>query len=474
MLTLVLSPLFLRAEEWRAPTPVIEEFSGQKYKEWTWDPTFRGYSLGEVCITPSREWIVFLIHGNLRRPDRDEPVAVGAYRVSSGLKRQLVFSLPRGESAWTTQILESLRRDFVPMGGNRVGIVTMHMPLHRKDGEPDRGTCAATGPVSLGNPEGGNAPAPAREKYFLWEWDLERDNARLVGPWDYAMISIAQVLDLGQCNICWTSDRESTNGELRLFDLASRKNTMVSLNPEVQVAAIVMQTYARTADPCAFAVCDPLPPDGVQVYCVDPNAPNGIRWRWDKAALQDAVGPNIKEAGFLRKVSHPCQQLPLLVYSYSVDGKKCSVYLVFLDERTGRIARGSKIPLDVSVTLPIISSDNRWLVDNIDGLDGLEDEGEHEDSSEDGLLCTRLRIIDLDSGKYRDTANLYKQMQLCWLGGFLDGDRAVLSDEHAVWILDTGKDLRLRELFRLNELETFKESGKAERVNLFETPACRD
>lgn len=70
----------------------------------------------------------------------------------------------------------------------------------------------------------------------------------------------------------------------------------------------------------------------------------------------------------------------------------------------------------------------------------------------------QFRIVDLDSGKFRDTENLYDKLQLCWLHGFLDNDRAVLSDEHAIWILDTGGNLRLRELFRLNELPSNEQS----------------
>jgi hypothetical protein len=100
MLALILSPFFLKAGERPSPTPVIEELARHRYEESRSDSTFRGYSLGEVYLMPSREWIVFAISCNLRRPDRSEVVAVGAYHVSSSLKRQLVFSLPPRESAW--------------------------------------------------------------------------------------------------------------------------------------------------------------------------------------------------------------------------------------------------------------------------------------------------------------------------------------------------------------------------------------
>ena len=62
-----------------------------------------------------------------------------------------------------------------------------------------------------------------------------------------------------------------------------------------------------------------------------------------------------------------------------------------------------------------------------------------------------IRIIDLDSGKFRDTENLYDTMEVCWLRGFLDHERALISDEHALWVLSTIRgNLQLRELFRLN------------------------
>lgn len=439
--------MFLNAEEWQHPIPVIEEFSTQKYKEYRWDPILRSYSLGHVGLTPSHEWIVFAINSNLSAVDRSEVVAFGACHVSSDRKRQLVFSPSLGHPAQTARLVIGLHSGFVPLGGNRIGIVTERFPADRTSSEQSSGSCMEIGP-DRPEAEGSRASARVQVTYSLWEWDLDRDIVRHVGAWNYAMLPIVQVLQLGQCYLSWSLAGEATSGELSILDLASCNRTMVRLSPEVYVSESSGETYAPTADPCAFAVCAPSPPDSVRVYCVDPNASNGIRWTWGKDAQKDAVGGKIEEAAFLQNVQFPCRELPLLVYS--LIGQKYFVRLVFLDARTGKSIRQNTISIDVlALQLPIISGNNKRLVANISGLSNPDQQSDPLESDS----CTRLRVIDLESGKYRDTENIYERLQLCWLRGFLDNDRAILSDEHAVWLLDTERGLRLEEFFRLNEVD---------------------
>ncbi len=462
VLAVVLSQSVLKAAEWVPPAPVVEAFSGQKYREIKWEPSFVGYSLGQAYIAPSCEWIAFRISDNLQTIGRSRIHVVGAYHVSSGRTRQLAFPAASGKSAWSTWVAEDLRPAFVPMGGNRLGIVSEHLHPNPQEAGSRDGGAAMIGICPPANPD--SASTDVKAKYFLWEWDLDADGVRLVGPWDFSMTPIARAIQLQQSRICWTSggntlalsgpfrssDENAWNGELALLDLKSRKSTRVKLDTRTFVMDTDGQTYAPTTAPCAFAVSDPVPKDGLRVYCVDPNVPNGIRWKLDNATLEAAVGPRIEEGGFFHQIGFPCHELPLVVRS--LRNNKFSLHLVFLDEKTGRITRHSRIPLDpMDGDLPIISRDKRRIVADVSLMD-------NENEDEDDDFRTVFRVIDLDSGNYRDSENVADDIDSNGLVGFLDDDRAVVSDAVGIWVLDTGKDLRLTRLFQLRGPEDFQGS----------------
>jgi len=180
------------------------------------------------------------------------------------------------------------------------------------------------------------------------------------------------------------------------------------------------------------------------VICVDPNSPKGLRWAITKAALEKTVGPGIAGAALLQHVESSGRPLPLFVHR--VLNNQCFSHLLFLDQQSGEVAKRQTIPINVAYPkLPIISPDYRRIVADVSDI---SEWGKRDNFAMN--LPLRLRVVDLESGKWRDTENLYEHLQLCWLHGFLNRNAAVLSDEHAVWILDTGINLRLRELFRLN------------------------
>ena len=123
----------------------------------------------------------------------------------------------------------------------------------------------------------------------LWDWDL-RLNKRVPGVrmslfqsgW-LALFDLRTVSLSGrvQCS-------PSIDGTATVVDSHSKKSAAVTLHLGCRASAMDSQTFAATENPSVFAVCDAwnVEVDGrLDVYCVDPNAAGGIRWRIDKNAL---------------------------------------------------------------------------------------------------------------------------------------------------------------------------------------------
>ncbi len=403
----------------------------------------REFTLSDVLIMPSRKWIAFVVESNHKDATITEPVAVGAYHCLSGRQYQLVFpSLP--ERFKSRVVIE-----LVSLGANRCGVVVGVSTPAVAD-EQRRKQQAEISPTTGKE----RSPRVLQWRRFLWEWDLATNSVRFRGPWDGAMTYIAGFLNLGQCEVCWRRLPEGNmKGELKLRDRSSGKTTDIRLGLGIGTLNTDGVTCVPTSSPCALGVCDAsdIGKGHLEVRCIDPNAPDGIRWRLDERILKDVVGSGVAGAAFLQNVEPSTYPLPLFVHR--IINHQCSSYLLFVDQKMGTVAKQCKMPLNTLYPeLPIISPDRKRVVLDVSDLPGTGEQ--KEDLATD--LRTQFRVVDLNSGTFRDTENLYDKLQLCWLHGFLENDRAVLSDEHAIWILDTNGNLRLRELFRLSELASIK------------------
>jgi hypothetical protein len=425
--------------------PVVEAFAAEKYTQRLLpDGRLREFSIGDVLLMPSHEWIIFLVEGH-HSFDRAEPVAVGAYHVPSGRMRQLVFSSLTKEAKFGMTV-----EAIMPLERNRCGIVTGLDSPTAVNGLPKKKQIYGSVAFEKAKKE---SPNRFREKALLWEWDLVTDKVRFVGPWESAMTKIAGSLRLGHCEVCWRGlPGANMRGVLELRDRSSGKTAEISLKVGIGNLETDGVTCAPTSRPYAFAVCDASEIDKrrLEVRCVDPNAPDGVRWNLTTMPIESAIGPGILGAAFLQDIEPSVRPLPLFVQRAVKN--QCSTYLLFLDQETGKVVGQHRLPFDILYpSLPIISPDYKRVVF---ADSGLSVKGKPPAMAEDVLSADfylRFRVIDLGSEKFRDTENLDDKVQMCWLRGFLDNDRAVLSDEHAVWILDTGRNLRLREVFRLND-----------------------
>jgi len=430
------------ADQRQESVPIITEFQRDKYRHVPGDGV-RRYLLSDVLLMPSRDWVVFVIESNNCDPCLFDANALGSYHVPSGRTRQLTFP-PLAKRDQSRILMELL-----PLGRNQCGVVvakgTPVTPNHERiPGQQSRGSPAA---------DGQRSPNGYRWERFLWQWDLLTDKASFIGRSDGALGCIARVVRQQQCELAWTScPGGNLRGELMVRDRSSGNATRALLRLGIGSLHIDGVTFAPTSKPCAFATCDAsdINKRRLEVFCIDPNARSGIRWRVTLRDLENIIGGGISGAALLQDVESSAR--PLAVFAQRTVSNQSSSYLLFLEQETGRIAGHRKLPFHRAYpNLPIISPDQKRVVFldyHLSVMGKLPATAEDVLDAESRLV---IRIIDLDSGKFRDTENLYDTMEVCWLRGFLDHERALISDEHALWVLSTIRgNLQLRELFRLN------------------------
>jgi len=352
--------------------PIIQEFPAEKYKQFAHGATLKGFSLSDVLLMPSRHWFVFVVESNNEDQDIAEPVAVGSYHVGSGRKRQLVFPL-LSEARKSRMLVE-----LVPLEGDCCGVVIGLLCPE----DDSRG-------AQTGKQHGRLTP---RWKRFLWEWDLRTDSVRYVGPWNGALTYTSRFVKVKQCRLCWEAlPNGDMTGVLTLADLSSGNVGNVSLNLGIGNLNTDGVTCARTSAPCAIAVCDASGIDKgrLQVICVDPNSPKGLRWAITKAALEKTVGPGIAGAALLQHVESSGRPLPLFVHR--VLNNQCFSHLLFLDQQSGEVAKRQTIPINVAYPkLPIISPDYRRIVADVSDI---SEWGKRDNFAMN--LPLRLRVVDL-------------------------------------------------------------------------------
>jgi len=423
------------------PSPETGEFHAAEWQDRQEGHTRHMYSLSDAITTPSREWLLFTVYHYFDSPDRPEGrssiAALGAYHVASKRVLQLVPSPFPGS---TIPTLATGDAALFTLGGNCYGVVVQNqlcrvgdtaapssqeMPLRGKNARRvralNRGACTR----DMNDSE-----------CSLWEWDLDHNRVRLVGPWDLAMTRLGSAVDFTRCDVSWTrSARDPWQGELAVRNRLACTRATVNLRTSARVSFDEMQTYAPTLDPCAFAVCDAWELDSLSVFCVDANRLCGIRWKWCKRDLEAAVGFTITGAAFLTNASSLRGGALPLAIEVIQDGR-FTVRVVIMDADSGKIVRqhgvrGYEGPM---VSLPIISPDSRYLVFS------------RTKDVVDEVLC----VVDLETDAIRETAKLSDRMNICVsVSAFLSDTQAILSDTEAIWTLDIAADLRLREVFRL-------------------------
>ncbi|MDY0165076.1 MAG: hypothetical protein RBS80_00945 [Thermoguttaceae bacterium] len=423
--------------------PQVGEFAVEAADRQLADAARRNRSLSDVLMTPSREWVAFVVGSYWPDYDAASAMAVGAYHVPSGRKRQLSFSpLPQPPES-------RVAMELVRWGDDSCGVVVgLSSPLSEQ-------ARSESDDAERSQPLIGRDPPRLQWKRFLWTWNLSTDEVQFVGPWNSAKSMVAEVVQPGRCGLCGTTFVSQGTSRLMVRDKASGRTATVSLRLSRGIHDTDGTTMIATTDPCAFAVCDAhdahdAEKADLRVYCVDPNAPGGIRWKLAHGDIEAAIGPGIRGAAFLQQRGRTFRSLPLFVHR-PVDADVSRTHLLLLRQKDGTIERQYSLPFDAPWPKPpILSPDYKRLVFLHQDIlfMGRPPATAEEIGTADFIL--QFRVVDLESGTFRDTENHYGRLPLCWLQGFLDGERVLLSDDRALWTLDTG-NLRLRELFRIAE-----------------------
>ena len=266
----------------------------------------------------------------------------------------------------------------------------------------------------------------------LWDWDLRLNKARPWGPNEFVPIRLARAVRLTDCKLVWksTNASPSIDGTATVVDSHSKKSAAVTLHLGCRASAMDSQTFAATENPSVFAVCDAwnVEVDGrLDVYCVDPNAAGGIRWRIDKNALALPLGLTITGAELLDNGADPTSGLFLLLKGVNKDRESC-VFALRMNAITGRVDKSIRLPINDNFTEPndvAISPNKRILVARAPSLD--------RSNAEDYV---RFRVVDLESGKYRDTRRFSGELAECRLAGFINDRDVILSSDCAIYSID--------------------------------------
>ena len=419
----------------------VGSFPRQKYSPFSFEGSERGYSISRAIVMPTREWVVFsVLTSDVKNPERAVVIAIGAYHVSSGQVQHLQFVSAGGRTDSEMYIIDDL--GFIPLGDNRLMFLTeLSQPRVKSDVRPvaqEKGTESTRDERS----------SDISHTYHFWEWDLSTKKVRLRK--EDVPIRVAQAVRLGPCCLSWIARSESdpTDGRLSVRDKRSGKVATVDLQLGTRGTLNSSQTYAATGDPCTFAVCNPwnLERDRtLEVSCVDPNAPQGIRWRIDKAALEEhALGRQIVGAALLDNSFDPAPELYLMLLLMGKD-YQYHVVLVRIDARAGKVDKEYRLPLDSAFWDPdqfVLSPSKRRVVA----------ERHNSDRSDNGVF-TRYRVIELESGNYKDTDVIDWETPIPRLCGFINETDVIIAGDYALSVLNTTDPTQHRELFRLVEFK---------------------
>jgi hypothetical protein len=399
------------------------------------------FQLCDGVVMPFRQWLVFTVSEARESEDATELVsrivAVGAFQVSSGRMRQLTIP-PPGVQHESTMVFAG--DPMVPMGRNccgvvlREGVPTIRIPVGKAGNVSAR-------EQNCDERHGNDVQRAGATSCSLWKWELDDNVVHHVGPWNDEMTRVASAIGLEQVQIAWRCDtRDPMQGEFCVTDQRSKNTTSVRLQTSSRASLYNSQTFTATADPHAFVVCDAWATDKLAVFCVDPNQPGGLRWKWHKDDLEARVGLGIQGAAFLSKTSFPTQRALLLVDV--IRDNRASTQLFVLDPAEGKIVKQCRLPGDyIWMSLPdtgAISPDARRLAFTV--------------LKSPQTLDTRLIVADLDSGSTRESGNLTEVIEgIAGIWGFVNDTQMIVSDASRIWLLDTSGDLKLKELFCLTE-----------------------
>lgn len=420
--------------------PEVGRFPQTKYEQFSLEPRLRGYFIADSVVTPTRDWIVFTVESNMQNPEQAVVVGIVAYQLSSGNVRHLQFSSAVKEQNSDIHIADGA--GFIPLGDNRLMFLTELSQTQKHAGT--RSDVQKMDGVKWSSDD---QSSDVSHEYHFWEWDLSTDNVCLRREkGDDVPIRVATAVRLGPCELSWStsSNADSAGGRLGVSDKRSGKSATVGLELGCRASMTNSQTYAATGDPCAFAVCNPRELDSagtLDVSCIDPNAPEGIRWRIEKTVLdQHTMGGTIVGAAFLDNSFDPAPELFLMLLLADKNDEKF-VVLLRIDATAGRIDRQYKLPLGSPEPEDLVlSPSKRMIVARVSTSDE---------------LSPRYRVIELESGRFRDTNALddWNDTLFTRLVGFVNEKDVAIAGKHAIYVLETTGQLQQRELFRLNKYE---------------------
>jgi hypothetical protein len=401
-----------------------------------------GYGLSSVRVMPSGKWVMFAISKYAQSPThtQSENVALGALHVDTG--RTLQLTVPERQDETRPKLSLAGDPATLPLDDTHCGVilVTSSSPVEFYSG---RGANAYTIQFDDSGLEGGNrhrhTHSSASHQSVLWEWGLDANAVRRIGPWHPALTRVAGTLDLWRCNAKWTApDDYAASGYLEWTDpMVPTGKAKCRLKKGSRDLFAEKESYAPAAQPSVLTLCDAENPSETEIYCLDPQSLGGIRWKWGPSDLVAIVGDRVQNAAFLPNLTYPTRQIPLLVGARRDNNE--IVQLLFVDSSNGRCADRHTLSISWPVMLPVISPDAKRIVcpmcDDTDGA------------------ANRFCTIDLGTRQIRTTRNLIGVMDYVFAWGFIDNDRVIVSDSHAIWELDTRGCMRMRELFRLNNRE---------------------
>ena len=399
-----------------------------------------GYALSSVRVMPSGHWVVFSIYKYAQSPTdtQSENVALGALHVDTG--RTLQLTVPQQQDETHPKLL--LARNPLPLDDTHCGVilVTFSSP---EEFYSRGGTKACMIEFDDMGLESGNrrrhTHSSGPHQFLLWEWTLDANAVRRVGPWHPSLTRVAGTCDLWRCNAKWTAS-DGFSGHLEWTDpTVPTRKARCRLKKGSRDVFAQKESYAPTAQPRVLALCNAHKPSETEIYCFDPQSPGGVKWKWAPNDLAAIVGDTVQDAAFLPNLTYPTRQIPLLV-GVCRDNKEI-VQLLFLDSSTGRCGDRHTLSIGWPMMLPVISPDARRIVCAM------------YDDTDDGAPGNQFCVVDLGTGQMRTTRNLIDDMDYVFAWGFIDNDRAIVSDSHAIWELDTRGSLRMKEIFRLNDRE---------------------
>jgi hypothetical protein len=417
--------------------PNIGEFPRDEYARSIWNPAWHGYSVSRAFVHSSRDWIIFSVQSTFEDHKLSCVVGIGAYHLPSGALRHFSFSPPSRNTGWKMMIDDQL--GFVPLDRNCFLIpCILSVSNVPASGEPK----AASGMDTE------NRLGQSQHKSQFWEWDLAEGKARLWGRSDKIPVRVARAVRLERCGLCARSlsNSDAMAAIVGVRDRLSGKSVEVELKLACRALSTASQTYAATGDPCAFAVCNAwdLESDGkLDVFCVDPDAQRGVRWRRESGRWGQLVGEKLTGAAFLDNSWDSSLGIFLMLMTENKKESASHVFLAKIGSAAGSIENQYRLPLPSRCWEPedfAVSPSKRVVIARMENVD-----------NSDNSVFVRFRIIDLSSSKFRDTARLGGELAFCRLCGFVNETEVVLAGDSTIYLLDTKEGMRVKELLRLGQ-----------------------